>query len=145
MPNWKTMLAILIPPALLAAGAYLAVPHAALPWWQVIAGAVVAAAYGAWQRYQPPPSGGSGTVGVAASLVVGALPGLLLCGFLALACVVPGCWPPVPDSPHVIDCRARYRACVDQFPRGPENDPAFLACMARVDADCLPGGAAEAR
>jgi hypothetical protein len=51
----RAWLAVLVPPALLGAAAYLAIPHTMLPWWQVLAGAAVAALSNAWHRFQEPP------------------------------------------------------------------------------------------
>lgn len=142
-PTWKRVAAFVLSvgPGLVAA------LHAGAPVGDVLQTAITAllGATGLNVFFKTSPKGSKPSEITSGTLA--ALPFALLIAFTLWACVMaPGCWPPVPDSPRVTECNGRYDKCAADFPKGPPaNDAAFQECMARVDADCLPGARAEVR
>ena len=124
----RAFLAIIVPPALLAMAAYLAEPHAGLAWWQILAGALVAAAYGAWHRFQDPPTAPPSPTASAATLAA-----VLTMGACAIGCGLPARY-----VGEVAACNAAYDGCFDAAlalsGSREEKAAAFVGCRSQVDA-----------
>ena len=140
----RMWLAILVPPALLGAAAYLAIPHTALPWWQVLAGALVAAVSNAWHRYQESPAARPSSpdkLRAGGALFVACAVAGSFCSMLAFAALLPGCQLPPDRAARVAACKAGVEQCLTdaKLMAGTKEEQmaAYERCRDKVHVACL--------